>query len=570
MNYIEQYYNAINTKKIIANKDVTAEVSRVYYLFKTNYIEYNEELPNKYIDYIQGHLKYSNYSGENFNLTLFQKFIIACAYGVYRDFEVTKIDPETGLKVKKIEKQLFFKKFIIQMGKKSGKTELIAALGFIELRRRENKHQSYYLMSENQEQARVLFDALVNIINQSPVKKRFKINKKPAMILDLDTGNALRIVVGDGVKLQGTKIKTAIVDEFHAIKKSVEPSISLSTKSVSDSKEFYISTAGLISNGMYDELLAKVKRWKEEGEEAKKENEPPSNRNLSLIYKLDNPAELSDRKAWEKALPNIGITYSQEDLLDEVKEAQYDAATKRELLAYIFGLPQSASIAFFDKHHAQRRELDPKIMTDHYCVIGADLALSEDFASASIVVYKHGKYHVHVITVKPRKTSKTLAAYKVEQYDKFVMREELYLSESDEIDTMELAKYVHQYIEENELIVTAIAYDRIYSTDFLRYLKERHHTETYAIAQGAMTMAAPFKELAKELAKGNVIHDNSLFEDSILSVVTRSDANGNLIPSKKNSGGNKIDPFAGFFNAYIAITTILMDKYPDLFPREEV
>lgn len=558
-NPIFEYHQAIISNQVVVPKGVKKEVSRVIELLETGYIYYVSEKVDIYLNYIQNELYYSDFSGEHFVLTLWQRYFIACVYGVKFKTEVTKLNKQTGLKEKIEEEQMFFRKFFLQMGKKSGKTELIAVLSIIELMREENKFQSYYLMAENEKQAKILWKAMAMIIEQSPHKKFFKVNKKPATIEHTETHNIIEIAISDGLKLQGTKMKTAIVDEVHVLKENIEPTIDNSTKSVKDSKAIYITTAGLVRDGMYDDFADALKRWRKN----------PHSRTLQMIYKLDEISELSDRNKWQKALPNIGVTYPEESMLDQVEEARYNPVSKRELLAYFFGLPQSANMSFFEAEHVKLQDLDRNVFVENYCVIGVDLATADDFASASIVTYDKYKFHVHTITIKPAQKSKVMATYKENEYNKFVEREELIVSPSAEIDIMDLAKEVEKFILENDLIIHGLAYDRYYAQEFVSYFKNKYAPRLHPVIQGHRTMAEPLRVLTRDLVKERIVFDNSLLRNAFLSVVTRADANGNLIPSKKNSGGNKIDPFAGFFNAYIFITTILMEEMPVTYPREE-
>jgi phage terminase large subunit-like protein len=541
--YINKYYKAINDKKIVVNSLVLQEVERLIELQSTENITFDTTLSDTKIEIIERDFEYSNGSGEKFKLTLFQKMFIEAIYSYQYTFEVEVLRDEEFVKEQKTED--LFQEIYLEMARKMGKTELLAVLNLLELMDKRNKNQTLINASLTLEQSNILFTAMRLIAQNSKYGEHFKFYKNsPKRAVFVPKNNTLTMMVSEEDKLQGQKVKNATVDEIHTLREDISPVIKLGMKAQTNPKAIYITTAGVVRDGMYDEFEKNIKR--------QFKNKELFSRMLKFVYKLEDVSEISNSDNWQKAMPNLGVTYSKEDVLEDVKKAKTSPKLKVQLLTTMFGIKQSANMSYFDMSHATKKEIPAEMLRDKRVIVGVDLAKVNDFACVSIVNYSDEKYYTHIIGMKADNNEQKLATYQKERYDLMIEQGDLTLSSQPVIDQKELVKLTCEYLRENELMPVMVAYDPWFAKTFIEEFGNEFPVDFIEVRQGGQTMAEPFKKIYNDLEVGNVYFESELLSDSIKNVVSRPDANGNLIPNKKNAG-NKIDAFAAFFNAYIVM-----------------
>jgi phage terminase large subunit-like protein len=541
--YINKYYKAIKDKKIVVNNLVLQEIERLIELQSTENITFDTTLSDTKIEIIERDFEFSNGSGKKFKLTLFQKMFIEAIYSYQYTFEVEVLRDEEFVKEFKTED--LFQEIYLEMARKMGKTELLAVLNILELMDKRNKNQTLINASLTLEQSNILFTAMRLIAQNSIYGEHFKFYKNsPKRAVFVPKNNTLTMMVSEEDKLQGQKVKNATVDEIHTIRDDISPVIKLGMKAQENPKAIYITTAGTTRDGMYDEFEKNIKR--------QFKNKELFSRMLKFVYKLEDVSEISNSDNWQKAMPNLGVTYSKEDVLEDVKKAKTSPKLKVQLLTTMFGIKQSANMSYFDMSHATKKEIPAEMLRDKRVIVGVDLAKVNDFACVSIVNYSDEKYYTHIIGMKADNNEQKLATYQKERYDLMIEQGDLTLSSQPVIDQKELVKLTCEYLRENELMPVMVAYDPWFAKTFIEEFGNEFPVDFIEVRQGGQTMAEPFKKIYNDLEVGNVYFESELLSDSIKNVVSRPDANGNLIPNKKNAG-NKIDAFAAFFNAYIVM-----------------
>ena len=553
--YIKKYHDAIKKGKIKVNKYVNQEIERLIELQSAPNIAYDTTLSDKKIEIIERDFEYSNGNGQKFQLTLFQKMFIEAIYSYKYTFETEVLRDDDFVKEMKTED--LFQEIYLEMARKMGKTELIAVLNALELMDKDNKNQTMFNMSLTLEQSNLLFNALKIIINNSVYAEHFKFYaNSPKKVVFKPKNNTLTLITSDEDKLQGHKIKNATVDEIHTIPKDISPVLKFGTKSQINPKLIYITTAGVVRDGMYDIIEKKINR--------QMKNKDLYSRMLKLVYKLDDIKEVNDSDNWQKAMPNLGVTYTKEDIKEDVKNAKIDPELKVQLLTTMFGIKQSSNMSYFDLAHAEKKEIKREMLYDTRVIIGVDLAKVNDFACVAIMNYDQGNYYVHLIGMKADNDEQKLATYQKNRYEKMIETGDLILSSQSVIDQKELVTILTEYLNDNKLEPVLCAYDPWYANTFLEEFQKNFYCDCIEVRQGGKTMADPFRQIYNDFEVGNIYFESELLADSIKNVVSRPDANGNLIPNKKNAG-NKIDAFAAMFNAYIVMNREGFKDYDWIF-----
>lgn len=555
--YINLYKEKIDNEEIIVSERVAYEVNRLMELQEQDNIIVDPDEIHRFIKFAETHFTWSD--GTPMKLALFQKVFLESIYSYKIKFQKTYQRSDGTFYTKEVIED-HFREVYLEMGRKMGKTELIALINIFEMLKCKTKDATFFCASENTEQAKLLINAFNSIISSSSKhKNKFKLKiSYPGKVLYKPKNILLQLMPNKYSRYQGIKSECITIDEIHLMKEDPTDDAKNSQKSKINPKIFYITTAGILRNGLYDEMAQKHK------DDMKEKN--LFSRTLVFKYTLDNINEMNDSNAWAKALPNLGITYSKEEVEADIIEAQRNPKKKIKLITTIFGIPMNSGIAYFKLEHAETKEIPKEIFApDNYIMVGADLSNSRDISAIPLMNYRDGIYYTKLLAFIPQNSWEHLTQDKRDDYRKLVDEGWLIETPSKYIEYDELADYVISIIDEMELYPRGVAFDRWKSTDFMTKMKNRYGRSIgIEIAQGAKTLALPFEQMYKDIDNGKIVFDNPLMADAILNVITKADTNGNLIPDKRHNS-QKIDAFAAMLNAYTAMRDVGLTKHGDAF-----
>jgi phage terminase large subunit-like protein len=105
----------------------------------------------------------------------------------------------------------------VEVPKKNGKSELAAGAGIYQLYAVGEKNGEVYGCAADREQASIVFDVAVDMIDQVPeLKKRTKLNLSKRMITDKVSGSIYRVLSAEAYTKHGLNVSACIFDELHA------------------------------------------------------------------------------------------------------------------------------------------------------------------------------------------------------------------------------------------------------------------------------------------------------------------------------------------------------------------
>ena len=395
MTYIEEYYNKISSGEIIACKKIKAvykklvndlkKPKKVSFLNKiTDEIEehtyiFDEKKANRPIQFIEKYCKHSKgkWAGKPVILELWQKAHIQALYGF--------VDKETGLRK--------YRKFVLFVGKKNGKSTEGSGLGLYQLTSDGEGGAEVYSVATQKDQAKIIWEEAKRMAAKSPALNKRTRRLVNGIFYD-KTESLFKAVASETDSLDGLNGSAILADEIWAWRDKGLLDIMSDSISVREQPIiFEFSTMGKIReavfDGEYEYLEAVIKGY--EGLEGGIEDETV----LPFIYELDEAKEWTDEKAWIKANPNLGVTKTYKYLRDKVEKAQKKPDELSNLLCKEFNVRTTAQEAWVDFDTVNNEETyDMDSLYDTYAIGGVDLSSTTDLTCATLLIMKHNKKYV--------------------------------------------------------------------------------------------------------------------------------------------------------------------------------
>lgn len=300
--YIEQYYTWIEKNPSKANEKIKTVYKKlvddikhprkVSFLNKqTNETEthtyiFDKKKADLPIDFIEKFCKHSKgkWAGKPVQLELWQKAFIEALFGF--------IDEETKLRK--------YKKAILFVGRKNGKSTLDAGLGCYMMTKDGEGGAEVYSVATKKEQAKIVWDEANRMIKKSPALSS-RIRRLVNGIYYDRTESYFKALASDSNSLDGLNAHFVIADEVHAWKdKNLLDVMYDSTSAREQPILLESSTMGVIRESVFDNEYGY-------GDEIikgyKGESDIVDETVLPIIYELDRVDEWQNEESWYKANP---------------------------------------------------------------------------------------------------------------------------------------------------------------------------------------------------------------------------------------------------------------------------
>lgn len=276
---------------------------------------YSAEKANRAIKFIEllKHTK-SPFFGVPFALLPWQRSIVNDVYGTVN---------ERGIRQ--------YRYAYLELPKKNGKSEICAALALYHLFYDGEKNGEVYGCASDREQASLVFDVAVDMIDQIPaLKKRTKLNVSTKMISDKLTGTTYKVMSSEAYTKHGINLSACVFDELHSL-----PSRDLwdvMTKGAGDARVqplwWVITTAGSDPDRVtigweVHEKAESIIRAREAGDAV---NDIPTW--YPVIYGYQGE-DIFNESNWAKANPSMGFTFDVDKMREAAAEAKLSKADER-------------------------------------------------------------------------------------------------------------------------------------------------------------------------------------------------------------------------------------------------
>jgi phage terminase large subunit-like protein len=543
LNYIREYVELIKRGKI----KTSARVRKVYTRLlkeidrppKNFKYYFDEETGERPISFIETFCKQSQGDlGAPLELELFQRAYIQALFGF--------LDKETGYRR--------FRETMFLVGRKNGKTTLMAGIALYLLTADYEGAAEIYSVATKKDQARKALTEAVNMIKQSP-ELRAVLKKRRNDVYFAATSSKFEALASDSNTLDGLNSHGVIIDELHAIRdRNLYEVMKQSTSSRRQPLIVMITTAGTVRECIFDDMYEYACRVAD-GEEVDEAF-------LPILYELDERSEWLDPKMWIKANPGLGKIKQVETLRSFVERAKKNPADRAGVLCKDFNVRENDSTAWlpFDVINNEAT-FELADVYDTYAIGGCDLSSTTDLTCATLLIRKPNDKTVYVLQhyFLPQARIDELADKKQRSgghsndeapYKLWAERGLLTACQGARVNYSDVTAWFVQMREQHKIDCWKCGYDRALAGYWVDEMTANGFTMDKVI-QGTYTFSQPMRELGAALQDKLVNYNNNPVLKWCLSNTGKKEQGLNNIMPVKISEKRRIDGMVSLLNAWV-------------------
>lgn len=388
--YLLEYYNEIKAGRIVIGQDLMKQLNILINDLSNPAYIYDTKDADFRIMYIEKFCKHTKapFYGLPFILELWQKAVIEAFYSFkWSDEGYFNYYDEKPLK-KKLRR---FKKLILLIARKNGKSTICAALAKTELMIGTGGND-IVCSSNDDAQANIIFQEIDNMREQfDPNGKRTHKNLKG--IFNLKNKSKIFKISDRTRNKEGRNIDGAILDESNEMEdNTIAKSIDQSQSTKDEPWFINITTEGFVNGGYLDDELKYSRQvLDEELEDATL---------LSWLYTQDSENEVwQDEDSWQKSNPSLGTIKKKKYIKDQIRKAQQDKAERVFMLAKDFNIKLNNAAAWLSENeYINEATYDLDELRGSIGLAGVDLSETTDLTCAKVLIMRKGDNKKYIIT----------------------------------------------------------------------------------------------------------------------------------------------------------------------------
>lgn len=536
--YVEEYRDLYNNGTIKLNqerKDLFDYLDRS--VLSNDELYFDEEQIEKYIAFAEKWY---------FPLEPFQKFIAAFVFLRHKEND-----------------RLFYRRYLIMMGRGGGKNGFISTLiHYFTSELHGVPGYNVSLVANSEEQAKVSFEEVYNTTKASDLLQSFWRLTKLKI-----TGTAMNAFIkfrtSNASTKDGLRDGCVIYDEIHQYQTNeVVRVFSSGLGKVKDPREFFIGTDGYVREGYLDrmkDLAAQVLS-----------GEARPDAMFPFLCKLDDAKQVQDPDLWELANPMFShprgdyadnLFYT---VKDEFQDLDDDPSGREEFMTKRMNLPEEdleKSVASWEEILATNQDIDEEELLGRTCIGGLDYANIKDFASVGLL-FKVGEKYIW----------KSHSFIRQEFLDRVNMKVPIYewQSRGDVTivtgPTIEIAEIIDWFTEMREKYHIETIVADMFRLDLVKTALEDagFHFLYIRNPRAVHSLLAPRIEML--FAKENLIYgDSPIMRWFTNNVLVKIKPDGNKEYLKKDELRRKTDGFQAFVHALWQADNILGTEASDFY-----
>ena len=536
MNFIVQYNDLLQRGEIPASRRIKAVYARLAAESVQDGRKYafDEEKANRPIEFIERFCRHSKgeWAGQPVRLELFQKAFIQALFGF--------VDRETGLRR--------FREAFFLVGRKNGKSTLLAGLALYMLIADGEGGAEVYSTATKYAQARLLFDECHNMVKQSPDLSRH-MKKRKSDLYYVPGMAKLQPLSRNSDSLDGLNASFVIMDELHGVKdRNLYEVMRQSQSARRQPLLVMITTAGTVRECIFDDMYNHAC--------AVADGAITDDTFLPILYELDRRDEWMEPDAWMKANPSLGAIKKTDDLTIKVQRAKQNPVELSGVLCKEFNIRETVQSAWlsFDAINCTDT-FDMEEFRGAYCIGGVDLSITTDLTCASLLMMKRGsdrKYVAQMYWLPADSLQERVKRDKI-PYDKWFERGLLRLCVGNSISYSDVTQWFVDMVKQYELFPAWVYYDSYSARYFVEEMQMQGFNMVRCI-QGAKTLSLPMQMLGTDLQAHRVNYNNNpILKWCLTNTGIQTDRNGNIVPVKNQSPKQRIDGTAALLDCYVGL-----------------
>lgn len=537
MNYVREYWRKIESGEIVTSRRVKAVYGRLMAEMDSPAADspyyFDEETGERPIIFIERFCKQSQGTlGAPLRLELFQKAFIQTLFGW--------LLKSTGYRR--------FRETLFLVGRKNGKSTLLAALALYMLVADYEGAAEIYSVATKKDQARKTLTEAVNMVKQSP-ELRAIIKKRRNDIYFPATASTFEALASDSNTLDGLNSHAVIIDELHAIRdRNLYEVMKQSTSSRRQPLVIMITTSGTVRESVFDNLYGLACDIAD--------GKVTEDTFLPVLYELDARAEWTDPQAWIKANPGLGTIKQYATLAAFVERAKKNPEDLPGVLCKDFNVPEiSASVWLSFEDIKNDATFTMQDVYNTYAIGGCDLSATTDLTCATLLIRRSREDEtVYVLQhyFIPQKRIDQLDEHNSQEapYKIWAERELLTICDGARVDYSEVTAWFCQMRDEFKIDAFAVGYDRALAGYWVDEMKANGF-DMRAVAQGPYTWSQPMREMGAAFADKKVNYNRNPVLVWCLSNTAVKKSGVNNIQPVKVSDRRRIDGAVSLLNAWV-------------------
>lgn len=484
-----------------------------------------------------------SWAGKPFDMELWQRALTCALFGF--------VDRETGHRR--------FNECFLCVGRKSGKSTWAAAI-LLYVMVCEGDGQDVYSLASKYDQASLIFTEAQNMVEQSPYLKR-RMRKRRTDLYMPGTRSVFKpLGRNSNGSMDGLNASAAVVDECHALNgtqgREMYSSIKLSMGAVARPEPILLctTTAGTVRSGLFDDLMDLAKKVVD--------GVIVDPHFLAVVYMLDDPATEWDQEGcWYKACPSLepqGQIKKLEDMRVKCARAEEgDPAIRTEFQCKDLNIVSTSTTAWLDYHDVYNDErFSLSDFSESWAIGGVDLSVVGDLTAAALLLYKGGRFYVHMGFWIPSDNVEERVRKDQIPYDQWHVRDDgngilIHYCEGNVIDYSDVTQWFLDIVREHDISVRWVGYDPYCSKYWVKEM-EQNGFDMVRVRQGHATESVPLQHMGQLFKAHNIVYNNNpILLWNLTNAGVEVSRNNTIALVKAGQPRQRIDGVAALMDAFV-------------------
>ena len=468
-NWIYAYYQGIKDGTYTVGRWVRLIYERIVHDLEARAYYFDQKKANDAIEWIETHCFHTEgpKAPDGITLEVWQKAFFSCVYGL--------VDAEGHRQ---------FREVVLLVGRKNGKTKIASSSGAYTFRLEGGFGSRVFCIAPKLDQADLVYNDIWMMTTLDPEWQKLRDEvtqtddrglrlKDDAMLArhrqtDLSipgTNSTVKKIAFSAKKSDGFNPSLAICDEVAAWEgdKGLKQYEVMKSGMGARPEGILLSctTAGYISDGIYDELIKRSTRFLLGDSKERKL--------LPFLYMIDDLDKWNDINELRKANPNLGVSVSVDYMLEEIAIAEGSLSKRAEFMCKYCNIKQNSSLAWLPAQAIEAisgKAVEIETLKGSYCVAGLDLSQTTDLTAAVAVIEKNGLLNVIAHFWMPSQKIDEATERDGVPYWAYVKRGFLSLCGDNFVDYHDVYRWFEELVKEYEIYPLKVGYDR-YSSQYL-------------------------------------------------------------------------------------------------------
>ena len=470
-NYILEYYQAITDGSVIVGHWIREWYRQIIEGLQERRYVFNQKKANLAIRFIETFCRHHEgaLAPGRIRLELWQKAMISVIFGI--------VDEE-NVRV--------FREVLIVIARKNGKTLLAACIMALILYTDPDYGKRVYTVATKMEQAKFSYEALFQMIKKEPELSEIT-QKRRTDIYIAETNSSAQPIAFSEKKSDGANPSGVICDELGAWSGLQGLRQYMVMKSALGARKqpllLSITTAGYVKDGIYDEMMRRST--------AVINGTSRETRLAPFLYMIDDENKWNDINEISKANPNLGVSLTVENMLEEIAAAEQSPSQMAEFKTKVCNIQQNASTAWLRAEDvnkcfedAEKHEMTLEDWRHTYALSGLDLSNTTDLTALLLLEQRGDTVYFFTRFYMPKNKLEEATARDGIPYQKYVDQGYLILSGENSVDYHDALNFYKDLRYKWEILPQRNGYDR-YSAAFLIQDMNNMGLQMESVSQGS-------------------------------------------------------------------------------------